>query len=67
MSEQSSNTSRWSFPITLIAVAAISAAVTALLVNMVERKAEARDPYVRLVQVTEDDTDPEKWGPNWPR
>jgi len=41
--------------------------VTALLVNIMERKAEARNPYVRLVEVGEDDTDPEKWGINWPK
>ena len=44
-----------------------SAAVAALLVNIFERKDEARHPYVRLVDVTEDDTDPAKWGTNWPK
>ncbi len=24
-------------------------------------------PYIRLVEVSEDDTDPKKWGVNWPR
>lgn len=48
--------------------AAIGAAlVAALLVNIFERKSEARRPYVRLVDVTEDDTDPAKWGINWPK
>lgn len=48
--------------------AAIGAAlVAALLVNIFERKSEARHPYVRLVDVTEDDTDPAKWGVNWPK
>jgi nitrite reductase (cytochrome c-552) len=52
----------------LIVVVAIAAGlVTALLTNIVERKAEARDPYVRLVEVTEDTTDPEVWGKNWPK
>ena len=41
--------------------------VTALLVNIVERKTEAESSYVRLVEVTEDDTDPSKWGGNWPK
>jgi len=49
----------------LVGVAA--AAVTALLVNIAERKSEARAPYVQLVQVDEDTTDPAKWGVNWPR
>lgn len=48
-------------------VAVATAAVTALLVNIFERKSEARQPYVRLVEVTEDTTDPAQWGINWPR
>ncbi len=40
--------------------------VVMLLVNIFERKSEARKPYVRLVEVNEDDTDPAKWGINWP-
>jgi nitrite reductase (cytochrome c-552) len=47
-------------------IAASTAGVTALLLNISERKAEQRAPFVRLVEVTEDDTDPEKWGRNWP-
>jgi nitrite reductase (cytochrome c-552) len=56
-------------PFVWIAVAAAlgTAALTALLVNIFERKAEARRPYVRLVDVTEDDTDPATWGVNWPK
>jgi len=51
----------------VLVVAALTAAVTALLVNINERKNEARNPYVRLVEVTEDTTDPAKWGVNWPK
>ncbi len=52
----------------LAVFAAIAAfAVTALLVNIVERKAESARTYVRLVEVTEDDTDPAKWGVNFPK
>ena len=40
--------------------------ITALLMNIAERKAEVRQPFVRVVDVTEDDTDPAKWGKNWP-
>ncbi len=50
-----------------VIVAAAAAAVTALLVNIIERKHEARTRYVRLVEVGEDDTDPAKWGENWPK
>lgn len=54
-----------------ILIAAASAAVTilvaSLLVNIYERKQEARNPYVLLEEVTENTTDPAKWGINWPR
>ena len=50
----------------IVAVAAVTAGLTALLVNIFERKAEQRTPYVRVVEVGEDDTDPVKWGKNWP-
>ncbi len=51
----------------VVVVAVASALVTALLFNMLERKGEAKKPYVRLVEVGEDDTDPQKWGVNWPK
>ena len=50
-----------------LAVAAATAVVTALLVTVFEHKVEEKQPYVRVVEVGEDDTDPEKWGQNWPR
>ncbi len=55
------------FVILLVVVIAATAGVTALLLNISERKAEGRNPYVRLVEVDEDTTDPEVWGTNWPR
>ena len=51
----------------LALVALASALVTGLLVNIYERKAEARRGPVRLVAVGEDDTDPAHWDINWPR
>lgn len=51
----------------LVIVGIASALVTALLMNILERKTEAVNKYVRLVEVTEDDTDPAKWGVNWPK
>jgi nitrite reductase (cytochrome c-552) len=47
--------------------AAASALVTALLVNIFERKQEAKNPYLRVVDVTEDTVDPAVWAANWPR
>src|SRR5215471_18720596 len=51
----------------MAAVGVASALITALLMNIFERKSEAKNPYVRLVDVNEDDTDPKKWGMNWPK
>ncbi|HEU4734572.1 MAG TPA: ammonia-forming cytochrome c nitrite reductase subunit c552 [Kofleriaceae bacterium] len=50
----------------VVAAAAATAGITALLISIFERKAEQRTPYVRLVEVGENDTDPVKWGKNWP-
>jgi nitrite reductase (cytochrome c-552) len=47
--------------------ALVAVGVAALLVNISERKSEAKHTYVRVVDVTENDTDPAKWGKNWPR
>ena len=55
------------FVATLVAVAAATAGVTALLMNIAERKAESRQPFVRLVEVSESTTDPATWGVNWPK
>jgi nitrite reductase (cytochrome c-552) len=45
---------------------ALAAGSAALLVNVSQRKAEQNVPYVRVVDVGENDTDPAKWGRNWP-
>jgi nitrite reductase (cytochrome c-552) len=50
-----------------VASAAVTFVVAALLMNIFERKQEAQSPYVVLKQVTENDTDPAKWGVNWPK
>lgn len=54
-----------------LAVIAIAAAiagmgVTALLVNIFQRQQEARDPFHRVVELTEDTEDPAIWGQNFP-
>ena len=51
----------------MLVSAAVAVLATGLLMNIFERKEEARKPFVRLVEVGEDDTDPAKWGINWPR
>lgn len=55
------------FAALMIVVAAVSAAVAGLLVNIYQRKQEAKNPYLKMVNVTEDTTDPARWGMNWPR
>ncbi len=40
--------------------------VTALLVNIFERKQEARDTFFRVVELDDETTDPEIWGKNFP-
>jgi nitrite reductase (cytochrome c-552) len=49
------------------AAAGVAFGVAALLTNIFERKQEAKNPYLRLVEVTEETTDPTPWGMNWPR
>ncbi len=54
--------------VVMTAVFAGSTAILAgLLVNIWQRKQEAKNPYLRFVNVTEDTTDPAEWGKNWPR
>jgi len=51
----------------LVVVAGIATiATTALLVNIVQRKQEARNPFYRVVELTDDTEDPEVWGKNFP-
>jgi nitrite reductase (cytochrome c-552) len=48
-------------------VAALAALGTAaLLVNIFERKQEGRNPFYRVVELTDDTTDPAVWGKNFP-
>ena len=47
--------------------AAVAFVVAALLTNIFQRKQEAKNPYLRLVEVTEETTDPTPWGMNWTR
>lgn len=48
-------------------VAALAGFGIMMLHNISLRKIESRNPFVRLVEVNEDDTDPAKWGINWPK
>jgi nitrite reductase (cytochrome c-552) len=58
----------WWKPLALgLAGAGVAVALTALLVTIFAHKQEAKNPYVRLVEVNEETTDPAPWGVNWPR
>ncbi|HET7291042.1 MAG TPA: ammonia-forming cytochrome c nitrite reductase subunit c552 [Vicinamibacteria bacterium] len=46
--------------------AATAAAAAALLINIFERKQEARNPFYRVVELTDDTEDPAVWGKNFP-
>jgi nitrite reductase (cytochrome c-552) len=52
------------FTIVITAIAAF--AVTALLINIFERKQEARNPFYRVVELNDTVSDPAVWGKNFP-
>jgi len=56
----------WQLLIVIAVAAAATLVVTLVLVRMFERKQEAREPFVRAVEVSEISTDPRPWGANWP-
>lgn len=61
----------WAFSAKVLAVVAFAAfAVSilglALLTNIFERKQEARNPFFRVVELTDDTHDPAVWGKNFP-
>jgi nitrite reductase (cytochrome c-552) len=60
---------RWKSWVIVAGVAGVAAGVggVALLVNIVERKVEASQTFVRLVELTDTIEDPAVWGRNYPR
>lgn len=49
-----------------IAAAVATIAVTALLVNIFEHQQEAKNPFYRVVELTDETEDPAIWGKNFP-
>ncbi|MGA2990373.1 MAG: ammonia-forming cytochrome c nitrite reductase subunit c552 [Candidatus Korobacteraceae bacterium] len=50
----------------IVIVAVATVAVLALLISIFERKQEARNTFVRVVDITDDTEDPAIWGKNFP-
>jgi nitrite reductase (cytochrome c-552) len=68
MSESNENQARpRRFLVAIIILAAIATfAVAALLINIFERKQEARNPFYRVVELNDTVADPAIWGKNFP-
>ena len=50
----------------VLGAAAVTIGLAALLTNIFERKQEARNPFYRVVALTDSTTDPAEWGKNFP-
>ena len=57
---------RGRFLLLTAAAAVAGAVVTGLLVNIFEHKQEAKDPFFRVVEITDETEDPAVWGKNFP-
>ncbi|MDW8141481.1 MAG: ammonia-forming cytochrome c nitrite reductase subunit c552, partial [Candidatus Bipolaricaulota bacterium] len=55
----------WS--VLFVLIVGVTAAVTALLVNIMERKREGEEAVRRLIEIAQNEPDPSVWGQNWPR
>ena len=53
--------------LTVVLMGVITALVLALILNIFERKREAKESFVKLVEMDEDTIDPEVWRQNFPR
>jgi nitrite reductase (cytochrome c-552) len=62
---------RWSgsriLLVTVVVTVLVTLGVVALLVNIFERKQEARNPFYRVVELTHETEDPAVWGKNFPQ
>ncbi len=71
MSDQPSHQPRFRQGISIAIIAAVlgalmTAGVAALLISVVERRQEARNPFFRVVELTDDTEDAAIWGQNFP-
>ncbi|WP_040282189.1 ammonia-forming cytochrome c nitrite reductase subunit c552 [Tessaracoccus massiliensis] len=58
------DSSKW--VIGIVAVALVTFGLTALLITIMERQTEARQPFTKVVELDETTVDPEIWGQNFP-
>ena len=49
-----------------VAAAVVTLGIAALLTNIFERQQEAREPFYRVVEITDTTVDPAVWGQNFP-
>ena len=54
------------FTVTILVSGLVAAGAMALLVNIMERKQEAKNPFYRVVELTDETDDPALWGKNFP-
>ena len=67
MSDRPSAPRRFSAPLIAALLAAAAAVlVAAILVTIVQRRQEAQNPFYRVVELTDDISDPAVWGQNFP-
>src|SRR5262245_40387889 len=59
--------SRLWYLVTVVVVAGLTVGVLALLMNIRQRKEEARLHFHKVVELDEDTIDPEVWGRNFPQ
>jgi len=57
---------RATLAVAIVGAGVVAALAAALLVNVAERKQEAKTPTVRVVDITDETVDPAVWGKNFP-
>jgi nitrite reductase (cytochrome c-552) len=50
----------------IVVTALVTVGISALLLNIFERKQEARNPFIRVVDIDDNTSDPAIWGKNFP-
>ena len=65
-SRRSPRLTRW-IVLTALGSVLVTLAIAALLTNVFERKQEARNPFYRVVELTDTTVDPAVWGQNFPQ